>query len=75
MRSLVENLSFHAMLDVSLEDVRIGDMNYLDLVFTNAREQTFEITLFCDSRVEMISLLDGLREQITYTLQEADEDA
>ena len=75
MRSMIDSLSFHRMSDVSIVDSRTGDMNFVDLKFTNEREEEFEITLFCDCRVDVISMLEGLREQITNTLQEIDDNA
>ena len=75
MKSMIDSFSFHRMIDVSIDDFRTGDMNYVDLKFKNEREQEFEITLFCDCRVDVVSMLEGLREQITNTLQEIDEDA
>jgi len=76
MKSIINDLSFHRMLDVRIDDFKsCDDFNYVDLMFSNEREEQFELTLFCSTRVDLISMLDGLREQITNTLQELDNDA
>lgn len=74
MKSMINDLSFHRMTDVSIDDFKAcDDFNYVDLLFSNEREEEFELTLFCSTRVDLISMLDGLREQITNTLQELDD--
>ena len=75
MKSMVNELTFHRMINVNITDTYTGDMNYVELTFANEREQQFEITMFCDCKHDVVSMLEGLREQITNTLQEIDGNA
>ena len=70
---MIEELSMHRITDIKVITPN-HDHNWVELVITNSKAQTFELTLFLspfhDENIDMYQFLAGLRDSVEQAIRD-----
>jgi len=70
---MLEEISLHRITDVKVNIPNL-DHNWVELVITNSRAETFELTMFLRERneenIDMYQFLAGLRDSVEQAIRD-----